>query len=55
MRQVTNGSFSNTGDPSLVFFVRDSKGRVVQEVVHDADGQVFVAQRVNSANRPVNV
>lgn len=46
LRQVTNESFSNKGDPSLIFFVRDSKGRVTQEVVHDADGQVFVGQKV---------
>ncbi len=50
LRQVTNESFSILGDPSLIIFVRDSRGRVISEVVHDAGGQVFVAQKV----RPID-
>lgn len=50
LRQVTNESFSNLGDPSLIIFVRDSRGKVTYEVVHDASGQVFVAQKVVSEN-----
>ncbi len=50
MRQVTKESFSKKGDPSLVFFVRDANGIVTQEVVHDADGQVFVARKAMAAN-----
>ena len=50
MRQVTDESFSNIGDPSLIIFVRNAQGKVTNEVVHDAGGQIFVAKKVTSEN-----
>lgn len=41
-----NDAFFVDGDPTVEFFVRDSTGRVSQELVHFLDGRLVIARRV---------
>lgn len=43
---ATNETFFVGGDSEIGVFIRDVNGKVVQEIVHSPDGQLFVARKV---------
>jgi hypothetical protein len=46
LHPATRESFFVAGEPSLIVFVRDPKGRVTDFLVHFPDGQVFRARKI---------
>ena len=46
LRAASNESFFVDGAPDLLVFVRDANGKITHEILHSADGQVFIARKV---------